>query len=130
MCYYSKFKQRLQGITLLYKVSGFLNNESGKLPHPVVLMSSVKLAQATKSSWNPSTTDSFPLRLSKTTVRISAPTNEHTTIKHTQMLKMFGKRRGVHRTAGLYAMLDATVLSRDSAGESSPDLNRNKYCIF
>lgn len=45
--------------------------------HPDVLMSSVKLAQATKSSRNPSTRDSCPLCLSKTALLMSASTGAH-----------------------------------------------------
>lgn len=51
-----------------------------KTTHPDVLMSSVKFAQATKSSRYPSMTDSCPVCLSMTAVRISAPTDAH--IKH------------------------------------------------
>ncbi len=46
--------------------------------HPDVLMSSVKFAQATKSSRYPSSTDSCPVCLSITALRISARADENT----------------------------------------------------
>lgn len=75
--------------------------------HPDVLMSSVKLAQATKSSRYPVMTDSFPLSLSITALRISARTHENwrdSTDKIARMLKSDGKPRTAIIVVGAAAM--------------------------